>query len=415
MTISRLLDDQKAQAALHGRVLVVDEAGMVSGRQMEGLLKLAQHEDARILFSGDTRQLQSVEASDALRILEQESRMKSVSLTAVQRQTQAQYRDAIQMLRHSPEQGFEKLEQLGAVREVPYLERAQAVVSAYRALTSDSSRTVLVVAGTHDEIGKITDAIREDMKQRGELDRGIVSERYVPLQWTEAQKKDLVNYKAGQVLLFHRSSRGIEKHEALTIERTDNLGIVAKDQHGMERTVSPSQARSFSVHERQYIEVAPGDRLLLTGNRGDAAFRATNGELVIVRDVDGGRIHLEDGRMLPANYHEFDHGYAVTAHRSQGKTVDAVILSADAMKRELFYVGASRGRQEIVVVTSDREQLRDLLGISTARPSATELAREQAPPHPAQVHSPEQPPLQSIEPSLLRKKDGHRYDLGMSR
>jgi conjugative relaxase-like TrwC/TraI family protein len=193
MTISRLLDDPKAQAALHGRVLVVNEAGMVSGRQMEGLLKLAEREDARILLSGDTRQLQSVEASDALRILEQESRMKSVSLMAVQRQTQAEYRDAIQTLRHSPGQGFEKLEQLGAVREVPYLERAQAVASAYWALTSNSDRTVLVVAGTHEEIGKITDAIREDMKQRGELDRGIVSERFVSLQWTEAQKKDLMN------------------------------------------------------------------------------------------------------------------------------------------------------------------------------------------------------------------------------
>jgi ATP-dependent exoDNAse (exonuclease V) alpha subunit len=376
MTISRLLEDHKAQTALRGRVLIVDEAGMVSGRQMEGLLKLAEREDARILFSGDTRQLQSVEASDALRILEQESRMKSVSLMAVQRQTQADYRDAIQTLRLSPEQGLEKLEQLGAVREVPYLERAQAVASAYRELTSDANRSVLVVAGTHEEIGKITDAIREDMKQRGELDRGIVSERYVPLQWTEAQKKDLVNYKSGQVLLFHRSSHGIEKHEALTVERTDKMGIVARDQHGMERTVSPSQARSFSVHERQQIEVAPGDRLLLTGNRKNTEFRVTNGELVKVRDVDGGRIHLEDGRVLPANYHEFDHGYAVTAHRSQGKTVDAVILSADAMKQELFYVGASRGRQEIVVVTSDREQLRDLLGISTARPSVTELARE---------------------------------------
>jgi ATP-dependent exoDNAse (exonuclease V) alpha subunit len=393
----------------------VDEAGMVSGRQMEGLLKLAEREEARILFSGDTRQLQSVEASDALRILEQESRMKSVSLTAVQRQTQAQYRDAIQTLRHSPEQGFEKLEQLGAVREVPYLERAQAVASAYRALTSDSARSVLVVAGTHDEIERITDAIREDMKQRGELDRGIVSERYVPLQWTEAQKKDLVNYKSGQVLLFHRSSHGIEKHEALTVERTDKMGIVARDQHGMERTVSPSQARSFSVHERQQIEVAPGDRLLLTGNRKNTEFRVTNGELVKVRDVDGGRIHLEDGRVLPANYHEFDHGYAVTAHRSQGKTVDAVILSADAMKQELFYVGASRGRQEIVVVTSDREQLRDLLGISTARPSVTELAREQAPPHPAPMLNPERPPLQTIEPLVPRQRDRYRHDLGMSR
>jgi ATP-dependent exoDNAse (exonuclease V) alpha subunit len=253
------------------------------------------------------------------------------------------------------------------------------------------------------------------MKQRGELDRGIVAERYVPLQWTEAQKKDLVNYKSGQVLLFHRSSHGVEKHEALIVERTDKLGIVARDQNGRERMVSPTQARSFSVHECQQIEVAPGDRLLLTGNRGGGGFRAINGELVKVRDVDGGRILLEDGRTLPANYHEFDHGYAITAHRSQGKTVDAVILSADAMKQELFYVGASRGRQEIVVVTSDREQLRGLLGTSTARPSVTELAREQASPHPAPTLAPEQPPLQTIEPSLLRKKDGHRRDLGMGR
>jgi hypothetical protein len=89
-----------------------------------------------------------------------------------------------------------------------------------------------------------------------------------------------------------------------------------------------------------------------------------------VRDVDGGRIHLEDGRTLPANYHEFDHGYAITAHRSQGKTVDAVILSADAMKQELFYVAASRGREGITVITSDVDRLRESLGISSARPSA---------------------------------------------
>jgi hypothetical protein len=71
--------------------------------------------------------------------------------------------------------------------------------------------------------------------------------------------------------------------------------------------------------------------------------------------------------------------------------------------------------QEIVGVTSGREQLRNLLSISTARPSATELAREQVPPHPAPMRSFERPPLQTIELSLLRKKDGHRHDLGMSR
>ena len=119
LTVSRLLQDETAQSALRGRVLVVDEAGMISGRQMEGILRLAEQHMARVVFSGDTRQIQSVEASDALRILERESQMKSVALTGVQRQTHEQYRHAIQTLRQAPEQGFEKLDRLGAVHEVP--------------------------------------------------------------------------------------------------------------------------------------------------------------------------------------------------------------------------------------------------------------------------------------------------------
>jgi predicted RNA-binding protein with PIN domain len=47
------------------------------------------------------------------------------------------------------------------------------------------------------------------------------------------------------------------------------------------------------------------------------------------------------------------------------------------MKKELFYVAASRGRSEIAVVTSDRELLRESVGVSTARQSAMELVRKQ--------------------------------------
>jgi hypothetical protein len=122
-TVSRLLEDETQRGAVRGKVLIVDEAGMISGRHMDELLKLAERENARVLFSGDTRQIQSVEASDALRILERESQMKSVSLTGVQRQTQEEYRDAIQTLRDSPEQGFGRLEKLGAVREDRYLDK----------------------------------------------------------------------------------------------------------------------------------------------------------------------------------------------------------------------------------------------------------------------------------------------------
>jgi ATP-dependent exoDNAse (exonuclease V) alpha subunit len=167
------------------------------------------------------------------------------------------------------------------------------------------------------------------------------------------------------------------------------------------------------VHEYQNIEVSPGDKLLLMGNRREADFRATNGELVNVRSVDGGRIHLEDGRTLPANYHEFDHGYAITAHRSQGKTVDAVVLSPDAMKQEQFYVAASRGRDGITIITSDVDGLRESLGISSARPSATELAREQAQTHTGPDHGIAQQQAQSVPPSKPEHDIGITYDFGL--
>lgn len=123
VTLERLLQDEQVQDMLRGRVLIVDEAGMVSGRQMAE----AHERFARIVFSGDTRQIHSVEASDALRILEQESKLRSISLTQVQRQRDDVYREAIEQLRANPRRGFERLESMGAIREVAYAGRAKAV------------------------------------------------------------------------------------------------------------------------------------------------------------------------------------------------------------------------------------------------------------------------------------------------
>ena len=376
MTVSRLLEDQESQRALAGKVMIVDEAGMVSGKQMQSLLHLAEDDGARIIFSGDTRQIRSVEASDALRILETESGLKSISLTGVQRQTNPDYREAIKIMRSSPEEGFGKLEELGAIREVHMFDRSQAVADLHREFRIKGQDT-LVVAGTHEEIAHINDAVRQDRKEHGELGTGRHVDTYVSLQWTAAQKQDISNYQEGLVLQFNRNTKLANRHESLEVVRIGPESLIARKESGEEVTISPEKVRAFSVYERRPIEVASGDSLMLTANRRGPDFRATNGELVKVKSVDEAAIRLEDGRTIPANYREFTHGYAITAHRSQGKTVDNVIISADAMKKELFYVAASRGRSEIAVVTSDRELLRESVGVSTARQSAMELVRKQ--------------------------------------
>ena len=71
-----------------------------------------------IVLTGDTRQIQSVEAGDALRILEKESRLKSASLRSRcnGRRTAATGRPS-RNCGGIPERGFERLEEIGAVRE----------------------------------------------------------------------------------------------------------------------------------------------------------------------------------------------------------------------------------------------------------------------------------------------------------
>ncbi len=87
ITAERLLHDERMQATLRGKVVILDEAGMISGRQMWELLRLVRRQSARLVFSGDTKQIQSIEAGDTIRVIEKEPRLKSVALAQVQRQT----------------------------------------------------------------------------------------------------------------------------------------------------------------------------------------------------------------------------------------------------------------------------------------------------------------------------------------
>jgi hypothetical protein len=162
----------------------------------------------------------------------------------------------------------------------------------------------------------------------------------------------------------------------LEIVRVAPQQLVARTEAGEEHVVTATQAQAFDVYERRPIEIAPHDRLLLAANRQESGLRVTNGEMVTVSQVDErGRLQLADGRALPSTYKHFDYGYAVTAHRSQGQSVDAVVIAGETMSRELFYVAASRGREHLTVITSDKARLEESVGRSGARLSASELVR----------------------------------------
>jgi hypothetical protein len=132
---------------------------------------------------------------------------------------------------------------------------------------------------------------------------------------------------------------------------------------------------SFDVGDSRELKVAAGDWLLLQANHGK---EFVNGERVQVKRLAGGAIELADGRVLPAAFNTFTHGYAVTSHSSQGKTVDEVLLVASsksfaAVNREQFYVSISRGRERVHIFTDDSELLARRVTDSHERKAAIEL------------------------------------------
>jgi conjugative relaxase-like TrwC/TraI family protein len=362
--------------ALSARQLVVlDEAGAVGMDDMQRLFDLARA--ARIVLSGDTGQHASVARGDALRILENHSDFQSGQLTRIRRQRKVEYRRAVELAaQKNTNEAFAQLERMGAVTEFSgdklHGEAAQSYVKALK-----QNQSVLLVAPTWNEIEAVTEKVRAALKTSGRL-AGDEKEFQVfdSLSWTEAQKRDSRQYRPGLAIRFHRQKTGFAKDETVAVVAVENDALKVQRADGSESVFPLGQGSAcFDVGEKRKLKVAAGDKLLLQSNWQK---KFINGELVEVRAIQGDSVVLADGRVIPENYRTFTHGYAVTSHAAQGKTVDEVMVVASsrslpAVHQEQFYVSISRGRERCQIFTDDAELLRSHVTRSSARLAAVEV------------------------------------------
>jgi conjugative relaxase-like TrwC/TraI family protein len=364
--------------ALSARQLVVlDEAGAVGIDDMRRLFEMAR--DARIVLSGDTGQHASVARGDALRILERHSDFKSGQLTAIRRQHKAAYRKAVELAAQKRTvEAFAQLERMGAVAEFSGDKLHDSAAQSYLK-TLAQNQSALLVAPTWDEIEAVTEKVRAALKISGRL-AGEEKEFQVfdSLSWTEAQKRDARQYRSGMAIRFHRGKGDFDKDETVAVVAVENGSLKVQRSDGSENLFQLGQGSAlcacFDVGEQRKLKMAAGDKLLLQSNWQK---KFVNGELVEVKAVQGDCVLLADGRVIPAEYRTFTHGYAVTSHAAQGKTVDEVLVVASsrslpAINQEQFYVSISRGRERCQIFTDDSDLLRSHVTHSSARLAAVE-------------------------------------------
>ena len=286
-----------------GDVLVVDEAGMVSSEQLARVLKIVEDAGAKAVLVGDPMQLQPIQAGAAFRAIVE--RIGFAELTGVRRQREQWARDASRLFaRGKVEEALDAYAQHGRIVEVDTREAAvERIVTDwgqaredYRAKAVAENRSLngselLVLAQTNDDVRKLNEAIRTVMVGQGALseERSFHTERGVR------------EFAVGDRLIFLENARFFEaRAEHLSVQHVKNgmLGTVV-------RTTS------------------------------------ARGETLLTVRLDAGRevIFGQD------TYHNIDHGYAATVHKSQGATVDRTfVLATGMMDQHLAYVAMSRHR-----------------------------------------------------------------------
>lgn len=279
-----------------GQLVIIDEATLAGTLTLDRITGIASRAGAKVLLVGDWAQLQSVEAGGAFPLLA-EARDDTPELAEVLRFVNKWEKDASIDLRLGRTKVISTYFRHERVKDGTHAEMVDAAFLAWRADLRDGGSSLLVTEST-DAMVELNERARAERLRDGE---------------TEA-------------------SREVELHDGTRASVGDL--IITRQNHRRIRALRGGWVKN-------------GDRWRVTAVAADGSIVAERLGMKIGAAV-----------VLPAEYvaEHVDLGYAITAHRAQGMTVDtahAVVTSSTT--RENFYVAMTRGRHaNIAYVALDR-------------------------------------------------------------
>jgi ATP-dependent exoDNAse (exonuclease V) alpha subunit len=384
-------------------VWIVDESSFLSQRQKAQLDHMAEKAGAKVVYLGDTLQLQGVEAGKPFELAQRDG-METAYMTEINRQKTADLKQAVDIITGRDKLGdgqrltqvelnnnaraFEYMDKAGMIREIPEKSEEDkgklvaAVVQDILKLDKAERERTIVITAYNEDRKAINAGVREGLKERGELSRNEdTREILVSKGWTRAMQKEAQYYEAGDVVRFGRDYQQIDakKGEYMRVAAVDapNGTVMLRKEDGSVIAWQPKKHNKIEVYEADKRELAKGDLIRITRNEGE--FK--NGEVARVTAVAGDKVTLELKQGKDVSLHEvdlsrnkhWDHAYASTVHASQGATQHRAIFHIRAPQTESerkqeralenmakvfgdrsFYVGATRASHELRIYTNDK-------------------------------------------------------------
>ena len=295
-------------------VLIVDEAAMLSTKELARAAAAARDAGAKLILVGDDKQLASIERGGMFETLRQTH--GAATLKDVQRVRDAEQKAAFGKM-HEGEflQALKTFDAKGGIhwtdRQKDTLKDMAARYSADVAATPDKHR--FMFAYTNKDVASLNDHARALHRQRGELGE----------DHSLATKQGEAQFAEGDRIQFTGNGRTkAEKNAGLTNGRVGTVTALEIGDDGKAR---------MSVS----LDVARGDKPQTVS-------------FIVGEDSKAGE------------FNTFKHGYAGTIYRGQGRTLDEAYVAHSAHWRSAAsYVALTRHREGVHIFAA-RETVKDL-------------------------------------------------------
>ena len=287
------------------------------------------------------------------------------------------------------ELGYEALEKPGKQKLAPVAVRSQGIAretaAAYLKLSPEERARTLVMAATHDMRKAINARIREGLNPAGAGTGSVTMTALDKSALTRAQLRQAISYKSGQILRVPEGRGKTRKVVDWTITATDPTRntIKCKNADGAEKIFHPRDLdpKRVGLYTPRALDLAPGDRVLFTENNHGSGFK--NDETGTVIKVENGQVEIrkDDGKTItldPVKNHTLDYGWAITVHRSQGRTIDRALVAGMASKMAtatLAYVACTRERWSLQIFTDNIKKLQQSWARVADRETALDATR----------------------------------------
>jgi ATP-dependent exoDNAse (exonuclease V) alpha subunit len=385
-TLQMHLTRGRQQEAPDKRLFIIDESSLTGTRQVRDFMKRIQESD-RVIFVGDTKQHEAVEAGRPYAQL-QEAGIQTALLDEIVRQKDPGLKAVVEDLacRHVCD-ALIKLQDQGRIHEIVGRQhRIETITAAYL----EKPEGTLVVSPDNRSRCDLNASIHTALQTAGKVSRDerTMSVLVARQDMTAVDRQIAGRYAENEIIRYTRGSEklGIDPGEyarITAIDREKNLLTVQRSQ-GESLTYDPRRLSGVQVYDTAERGFAENDRIQITApSREMAVANRDMGNIERLNDDGTVSLRMDNGRLIdfdPEKHPHLDFGYAVTSYSAQGQTAERVLINIDTvaargklLNNRFAYVAVSRAQLDARIYTNDAESLTYSLARDVSQRSAITL------------------------------------------